>query len=56
MRSGNQTTTQIVAVVVVVAYIAMCNGKQKINTIDSGSHAGTVGLHAHTSGQVSGLK
>lgn len=45
-----ETTTQIVAycatVVVVVVYIAkcaMCNGKQKINTIESGSLSGTVG-------------
>lgn len=45
-RGGNYT--QIVAYVafVVVVYIAkcaMCNGKQKINTIESGSLSGTVG-------------
>lgn len=51
-RGGNYNTNTIVAycatvvVAVVVVYIAkcaMCNGKQKINTIESGSLSGTVG-------------
>lgn len=50
-RGGNYTqivaycATVVVAFVVVVyiAKCAMCNGKQKINTIESGSLSGTVG-------------
>lgn len=50
-EGGIKTTTQIVAycatvVLVVVVYIAkcvMCNGKQKINTIERWSLSGTVG-------------
>lgn len=45
-RGGNYTQIVAYCATVVVVYIAkcaMCNGKQKINTIESGSLSGTVG-------------